>query len=87
MTREHHKRIAPPQKASRENESGEYEEGELFYAVDVISTGCLHATYEYNIYHWLESDSWEADVISPHGWQDLEIDEVEHIIDAFDLKP
>ena len=78
--------IAPPQEASRENEDGTSENGELFYVVEVVSSGRLRATYEYNIYHWLESDSWEADVISPHGWHDLDEDEVARIIDAFHIK-
>lgn len=40
----------------------------------------LKATYEYNIYHWLESDEWEADVVSPYGWHDLDNDELNRIL-------
>ena len=69
-----------PESASRICENGSKEIGELYYVEKVLRLGVLKATYEYNIYHWLESDKWEADVVSPHGWHGLDNDELNRIL-------
>ena len=72
--------VHPPQEAVRECESGRLEPGKLFFVEKTFSAGGLRATYEYNVYHWPESKSWEADVISPHGWCDVAKDELGQLI-------
>jgi hypothetical protein len=69
-----------PVSASRICDNGEKEIGELYCAEKTVRWGVLKATYEYNIYHWLESDEWEADVVSPHGWHDVAADELRCIL-------
>ena len=71
---------ASPELASRTRGNGEEEIGELYCLERTVRRGAIRATYEYNIYHWLESDEWEADVVSPHGWHDVPDDELKYIL-------
>ena len=73
--------VHPPQPATRVHEDGRKEPGTLFFVEKTLKAGCLRASYEYNIYYWLESQTWEADVISPGGWRDVEEDELLSIVD------
>ena len=69
-----------PEPASRTCDNGKEEIGELYCVEKTVQLGALRATYEYNIYHWLESDEWKADVISPHGWHDLDDAELKYVL-------
>ena len=86
-TRQRRTTVHPPQPATRVHEDGREEPGTLFFVEKTFAAGCLRASYEYNIYYWLESQTWEADVISPSGWHDVENDELEDIIEEFGIVP
>ena len=68
--------VHPCQIAYREDELGNLEEGKLFFIEQVRAVGKLRATYEYSLFHWPESQCWTGDVVSPHGWHDIDEDEV-----------
>ncbi len=72
--------VHPAQEAYRIKESGEREVGRLFFVEQVRSLGALRLSYEYNLYYWPDSDSWSGDVISPHGWHDIEDADLERLL-------
>ena len=81
-----HSIVHPPEEAYLIDDDGQRHIGKLFFIEEVRSSGLLRATYEYNIYYWPHLQSWSGDVISPHGWHDLEQDELERLVRKYELQ-
>jgi len=60
--------------------------GQYIFIELVLYQGVLRFTYEFTFYHWDESDTWDADVISPYGWYDLTEDECQSAVEHFSLE-
>ena len=66
-------------------DDGSKEAGACICVERMLGQGTLRATYEYNCYYWPSTQSWEVDVVSPHGWHDLSNEEASALVAELSL--